>query len=82
MIDFSSHAEVIAAIGNSRLAEACGISAKRVEGWRRRNSIPGRWFVAVANAANDMGHLGVSAAGLAEMASVSVGGADRDLRTA
>jgi len=74
-----THADVVNACGCSALAKelaritASDVSPKRIQGWRIRNSIPGSFFAAVAEATSALGVTGVSSTRLAEMADVRNG---------
>lgn len=63
-----SHADVIAALGNTALAGLLGIPVKTVSGWKFRESIPGPWFVGVAAAADALGRGDITVQLLAELA--------------
>lgn len=56
-----SHADIIELFGNANLARRIGVGEKRVEGWKRRSSIPVVYFEAVIAAARDLGIGGVTA---------------------
>ncbi len=52
---FQTHSDVIAAIGNGRLASGVQVGVPRVAAWRRRNSIPSRYLSPVAEFAQSIG---------------------------
>jgi hypothetical protein len=68
MSRYQSHAGVIDALGASALARTIGIDRKRVGGWKTRSSIPGGWFISVADAAAALGHPEVTIDLLAHLA--------------
>ena len=68
---YSSHADVIAALGIAALAREIGVSSKMVGGWKTRNSIPGGWYCAVAAAATVFEARGVTVGLLAHLAAVT-----------
>lgn len=66
-----THHDVLQACGATRLARILGENPKAVAGWLARNSIPGKYFVPVAAAAQTLGvkvsveQLALMAAGVA-----------------